>query len=58
MNDIINKAIAKGAKIYGSISGGKDGQAMINSLMTWGYNITGLVHADLGRVEWPQSMGM
>lgn len=58
MNELINIAIAAGAKIYGSISGGKDGQAMVNSLISSGYQIEGLVHADLGRVEWPQSMEM
>lgn len=56
--ELINKAITKGARIYASISGGKDGQAMVKSLVNWGYSVTGLIHADLGRVEWPQSMEM
>ncbi|GAA0561822.1 phosphoadenosine phosphosulfate reductase domain-containing protein [Chitinophaga japonensis] len=56
--ELINIAINKGAKIYASVSGGKDGQAMVRSLVNWGYDIAGLIHADLGRVEWPHSIGM
>ncbi len=56
MIEIILQAIEKGAKIYGSISGGKDGQAMIKSLVNHGFTIEGLIHADLGRVEWKESM--
>lgn len=58
MFDLIKTAISKGAKIYGSVSGGKDGQAMTKSLHTWGFHITGLIHADLGRTEWKQSLPM
>lgn len=58
MYDVIKSAIQKGAKLYGSISGGKDGQAMVKSLHNWGLPVAGLIHADLGRVEWPQSLGM
>jgi len=54
--DLINIAINKGGKIYASISGGKDGDAMVETLVKNGYSIAGLVHADLGRVEWPESL--
>jgi len=55
MQDLIRIATAKGAKIYSNVSGGKDGQAMTMALLKNGFNIEGLVHADLGRVEWKQS---
>lgn len=58
MLDLIQQAIEKGAKIYGSVSGGKDGQAMAKMLQKWGFNLTGLIHADLGRVEWFESLPM
>src|SRR5687767_8297808 len=58
MIDQINIAISKGAKLYASISGGKDGQAMVKTLINWDYNIEGLIHADLGRIEWIESMTM
>lgn len=51
--ELIHQAIEKGAKLYSSVSGGKDGQAMTASLNRWGFSIKGLIHADLGRVEWP-----
>lgn len=54
--DQIKLAIIKGAKIYASISGGKDGDAMVESLIANKYSIEGLIHADLGRIEWPESM--
>lgn len=57
-NEIIKTAIAAGAKIYASISGGKDGQAMAKHLDNLGHEITGFVYAELGRVEWPESLGM
>lgn len=56
--NLIEKAIAKGGKIYGSISGGKDGQATVNMLVRGGFMPTQLIHADLGKVEWAQSKGM
>ncbi|MFX1709033.1 phosphoadenosine phosphosulfate reductase family protein [Chitinophaga sp. CC14] len=56
--EAIPLALSKGAEIYASVSGGKDGQAMVKSLVDWQLPITGLIHADLGRVEWPQSMDM
>src|SRR5438309_611837 len=58
MNLLINQAIEKGAKLYGSISGGKDGQAMVKSLFDNGIALEGLIHADLGRIEWPESLPM
>lgn len=54
--DVIRAAIVKGGKLFASISGGKDGQAMVKTLKKWGYNIDGLLHADLGRIEWHESM--
>lgn len=56
MIDIIKKAIVKGAKLYSNVSGGKDGQAMTKVLIDWGFEIEALVHADLGRAEWPESL--
>lgn len=56
MIEIIKTAIAKGAKIYSNISGGKDGQAMTKVLINNSLPIEGLVHADLGRAEWKESL--
>lgn len=58
MLNLIQNAINKGAKLYGSISGGKDGQAMAKSLHAWGFELAGLIHADLGRTEWKESLPM
>ena len=52
---LIEAAINKGAKIYSSVSGGKDGQAMVKYLSGL-FPQQGLVHADLGRIEWTQSL--
>lgn len=49
------------AALYVSISGGKDGQAMLNALAmehserNWCCGLFA-IHADLGRAEWPQSL--
>jgi len=56
MIDLIQKAVAKGAKLYSNISGGKDGQAMTKVLLDWNFKIEGLIHADLGRTEWKESL--
>lgn len=56
MIEVIKEAIAKGAKLYSNVSGGKDGQAMTKILLDHGFPVAGLVHADLGRTEWPQSI--
>lgn len=58
MHHLIQYAINKGAKVYGSVSGGKDGQAMVKSWIDNGNVFEGLIHADLGRVEWEQSLPM
>ena len=61
MREEILNAISKGAKLYGSVSGGKDGQAMskvIHTSMFSKLKLTGLIHADLGSVEWPESITM
>lgn len=58
MKEVIDIAIRKGAKIFASISGGKDGQAMSRVLINNNIKIEAFIHADLGRTEWPQSMGM
>lgn len=59
----IKKAIQQGAAIALSVSGGKDGQAMTKVVMDYVRqenlsNYVFLIHADLGSVEWPQSMEM
>jgi 3'-phosphoadenosine 5'-phosphosulfate sulfotransferase (PAPS reductase)/FAD synthetase len=56
MLELVHKAIAKGAKIYPNISGGKDGQAMVKVLHTNNISMEGFIHADLGRIEWHESM--
>lgn len=56
MIDLIHLAVTKGAKLFSNISGGKDGQAMTKMLIDWKFPIEGLVHADLGKAEWPQSL--
>lgn len=56
--ELINQAIQKGAKLYSSVSGGKDGQAMTAALISRGMNIEGLIHADLGSIEWADSLPM
>jgi 3'-phosphoadenosine 5'-phosphosulfate sulfotransferase (PAPS reductase)/FAD synthetase len=56
--ELVQKALTKGAKLYASVSGGKDGQAMVKSLRIWGYPLEAMIHADLGRVEWAQSLTM
>lgn len=55
--DLIKQAIEQGAVLYPNISGGKDGQAMVKTL-SGHFPMEGLVHADLGRTEWKESMGM
>lgn len=56
--DIVFKALSKGAKLYANLSGGKDGQAMLKTVISNGMHAEAVLHCDLGRVEWPQSMGM
>lgn len=56
--EVIAAAIKKGAVLFGSVSGGKDGQAMVNVLVEQDMPPIALVHADLGSMEWPQSMEM
>ena len=49
-----------GAVLAVSVSGGKDSQALLNSVMSW-YKESGLtnkifaIHADLGRAEWKET---
>jgi hypothetical protein len=45
--ELVQKALTKGAKLYASVSGGKDGQAMVKSLRNWGYPVEAMIHADL-----------
>lgn len=58
---IIRAALAKGAALVISLSGGKDSQALLAALVAayiangWTGVIIG-VHAHLGRAEWPQTM--
>lgn len=58
MMELIKIALAKNAAVYGSVSGGKDGQAAVRTMKQNGIPLTGLIHCDLGRSEWPQSMAM
>jgi 3'-phosphoadenosine 5'-phosphosulfate sulfotransferase (PAPS reductase)/FAD synthetase len=58
MLELIKYAIEKGAILVGSVSGGKDGQAMVKTLVNNKFPVTLLIHADLGRVEWPDSIKM
>lgn len=59
---IIDTAMRQGATLAVNISGGKDGQAMANTLgrlhqeRGWAGGIFAL-HMDLGRAEWPQTPG-
>ncbi len=58
---VIRKALEQGASLAVSISGGKDGQAMIKHMVDWWNknNFKGdifAIHSDLGRVEWKQSL--
>jgi len=56
--DLIDLAISKGAKLVANFSGGKDGQAMIYHLIKKGYSIESILHMDLGRAEWKESLIM
>ena len=57
----IRVAVERGATLAISISGGKDGQAMLNAVMA-AYHANGwtgrvfAVHADLGEAEWKESL--
>lgn len=55
MFDLIKLAVNKGAKLYASVSGGKDSQAMCKAILNNGLKIEQMVHADLGRVEWAET---
>jgi 3'-phosphoadenosine 5'-phosphosulfate sulfotransferase (PAPS reductase)/FAD synthetase len=57
---IIVRALQQGAALAISISGGRDSQALLNTLAAWcaDHPVSGAVfaiHSDLGRVEWPQT---
>ncbi len=59
----IDQALNNGADLLISISGGKDSQAMLAALVPLfrSRNFPGkiiAIHADLGSMEWPQSLGM
>lgn len=56
MMDLIKQAITSGAVLYSNVSGGKDGQAMTKVLLNYGFKVAGLVHADLGKAEWKESI--
>lgn len=58
MFDQVLYAISKGADVHASISGGKDGQAMLRVLYCHSIPLKSLIHADLGKIEWPQSLDM
>lgn len=57
---VIRRALDGGASLAVSISGGKDGQAMLSAVVPWfrkqGYEgQLFAIHSDLGRAEWPQT---
>lgn len=56
---VIRDAIAAGGILSISVSGGKDSQAMLRALLHEAppANLHEIVHADLGRAEWPQTPG-
>ena len=51
----VRDAIARGATLSISVSGGKDSQAMLSVLAGIEARRKQIVHADLGRAEWPQT---
>lgn len=58
MIQTILKAITKGAQVFPNVSGGKDSQAMVKSLHNNNIPMAGLIHSDLGRIEWHESLPM
>ena len=59
--DEVHQALANGADLLVSISGGKDSQAMLAALAGLDRIYPGeilAIHADLGRMEWQQSLKM
>lgn len=57
---VIRRALDGGASLAVSISGGKDGQAMLSAVVPWfwkhGYEgQLFAIHSDLGRAEWSQT---
>jgi 3'-phosphoadenosine 5'-phosphosulfate sulfotransferase (PAPS reductase)/FAD synthetase len=56
MIELMKTAAAAGAHFLANISGGKDGQAMTRILVQNGFTVHGLIHADLGEIEWHQSI--
>ena len=57
---VIRRALDGGASLAVSISGGKDGQAMLSAVVPWfrehGYGSQLFaIHSDLGRAEWSQT---
>lgn len=56
MPTVIREALQQGATLSVSVSGGKDSQAMLRLARSWELpNRLEVVHADLGRAEWPQT---
>lgn len=54
---VIREAFERGATLSISVSGGKDSQAMLALLLGLTVAHREIVHADLGRAEWPQTPG-
>lgn len=54
----IHMMLEAGADLIGSVSGGKDSQAQLVQISDQGLKFDYLIHADLGRAEWPQSLPM
>lgn len=56
--DFLALACRKGASVFSSVSGGKDGQCATKKLHEAGIPLSGLIHADLGEMEWKESLPM
>lgn len=53
--EVVSLALDRGARMSISVSGGKDSQAMLSQLGEIEASSKEIVHADLGRAEWPQT---
>lgn len=58
LSEIMRLTRSGSAALFCSVSGGKDSQAMAKMLHTVGIPIEGFIHADLGRIEWAESLGI
>lgn len=56
--DDVKRMLDAGAVLVGSVSGGKDSHGQLTQLRLMGLKPDFLIHAHLGRAEWPQSLPM